>query len=452
MSVPKSYTSVKDEMSQIAKLATPVAIWSLGLMLMGFVDVLCVARLEDSAQLAAVSLGHIYSFSVIVFGQGVLRGLDPFMSQAHGAGEKLALAEHLWRALLYALVLTVPICIFHWFASPLLTLVNQPESVVPITASYCNALIWGIFPSMIFVALGQFFQNLGKVMLPMLAILVANVVNLVVDMMLVLGFEPLSIPALGATGCGHATSAVRWVMCAVLMVFGWATLRKYKLTDFKKVFSWRENVRVLAKGLPIGAQSCFEGWAFSVLALMMGWLGAVELAAHAVVINLVAMTYMVPAGIGAAAATRVGHLIGLGSKMWSRSAWISVGFSVAWMSLMGVFLWVFRSPIANYYASEDAVYLAIVGLLPVAAAFQVFDGVQVTIFGALRGAGDTQFPALLNMIAYWAVGLPVGYLLGVYYGLGSVALWGSVAAALMMISVFVVFRLLWLERRGVERV
>lgn len=445
-----SYTTARDETRHIMALAAPVAIWNLGLMLMGFVDVLFVARLDQSAELAAVSLGHIFSFSVLVFGQGVLRGLDPFMAQAHGANDRAKASEHLGRALLFALILTIPGIVLHGLAQPLLTWFDQPAEVIPITARYCEALIWGILPATVFVALSQFFQSVGKVLWPMVAILVANALNVVLDGALVLGVPALGIPSLGSYGCGLATSAVRWVMLCVLAVLGWRLLRRTMPTSFAPVLELRTNLRVLATGLPIGAQACLEGWAFSMLGLMMGWLGPTELAAHAVAINLVAMTYMVPAGIGAAAATRVGHLIGSGSSRWASSAWLSVGFSTAWMVVMALMLWLGRSSIANYYTDEAAVVALIVALLPIAAAFQVVDGVQATVFGALRGAGDTQFPAMANVVGYWVIGLPIGYIAGVMYGHGALALWGSVAIALCIISVLVVVRLLWIARRGVK--
>ena len=449
---PRGYTSLRGETAQIASLAAPVAIWNLGLMLMGFVDVFWVARLEDSAQLAAVSLGHIYSFSVLVFGQGLLRGFDPFLAQAHGAGERARLAEHLARAILFTLVLTLPTIALHWLAGPLLQLFDQPEAIVPITVAYCESLIWGLAPALLFVALGQFFQNLGRALLPMVAILIANVLNLVLDRMFVLGFEPWHIPSFGAVGCGHATSIGRWVMCLVLVAFGWRSLKQYRPARLGDVFDWQMNMRVLRTGLPVGAQACLEGWAFSALGLMMGWLGKAELAAHAVVINLAAMTYMVPAGIGAAASIRVGHLIGLGDARWPTSAWLSIAFSVCWMTCTGLFFWLAREPLAAYYSVEQSVRLTIIALLPVAAGFQIFDGIQATAFGALRGAGDTTFPAAANMIGYWIIGLPAGYLFGVHFGFGAVALWGSVALALMIISFLVLGRLFVLVRRGVERV
>ncbi len=451
MATTPPYTTLKDELRHISALAMPVAIWTLGLMMMGFVDVLFVARLEVSAELAAVSLGHIFSFSVLVFGQGVLRGLDPFMAQAHGASDRAKVSEHLGRALLFAMILTIPGVILHALTEPLLHWFAQPDEIIPITARYCEALIWGILPATVFVALSQFYQSLGRVMLPMVAIVIANVLNVILDGALVLGVPAIGLESMGSQGCGFATSVVRWVMVCALVILGWRTLKEALPSSFEPVLDLRTNVKVLATGLPIGAQACLEGWAFSVLGLMMGWLGPTELAAHAVVINLAAMTYMVPVGIGAAASTRVGHLIGSGSERWSSAAWLSVVFSVGWMSVMAAGLWWGRAWIADYYTDDAAVMALILGLLPIAAAFQIFDGVQATVFGALRGAGDTQFPALTNMFAYWLIGLPVGYVVGVVQGRGALALWGSVALALMIISVLVVGRLFWLARRGVTR-
>ena len=449
---PPAYTTWRGEARHLAALAAPVAIWTLGLMLMGFVDVVFVSKLNQSAQLAAVSLGHIFSFSVLVFSQGVLRGLDPFLSQAFGSNQRGKIGEHLCRGVLYAAVLAIPSVALHLAAGPLLELFAQPAEVIPFAARYCSALTWGLVPANLFMALSQFFQSLGRAKLPMVAILIANVVNVALDGALVLGVPALGVPALGVTGCALATSAVRWLMLALLVALGWRSLKAYWPESLRALGDLKAHRRVLRLGLPIGAQACLEGWAFSALGLMMGWLGEQELAAHGVAINLVALTYMVPSGIGAAASARVGHLIGARSRRWPRSAWLSVAIGAAWMAMTALLLYAERERLARAFTEEPEVIAIVASLMPIAAAFQLFDGVQAAAFGALRGAGDTRLPALLNIIGYWLIGLPLGYLLTSRLGYGAEALWGSVALALALIALLVTWRLAHLSRGGVSAI
>jgi Na+-driven multidrug efflux pump len=179
----------------------------------------------------------------------------------------------------------------------------------------------------------------------------------------------------------------------------------------------------------------------------MGALGSAELAAHAIAINIVSLTFMVPFGIGSAAATRVGNLVGAGHP-WQRAGWLAVGVGVAWMTLTSTALVFAPGPLARLYTPDAAVVGVAVVILPIAGAFQLFDGVQAVSFGVLRGAGDVRVPALANVVGYWVVGLPLAWWTGVHQAQDAARVWSALAVALVIVAALLLARLSWVGRRG----
>ena len=444
---PLETSSLGEEVSRLLKLAWPVVLGQCGLTGLNLVDTVFAGKAGEHA-LAAVSLGNVTSLSAMMLGFGLLSGFDPFFSQAHGANNRDASARALYRALFFAVILAAPLILLHAQIAPLMVLLKQPAETIPLAASYCAALAVGVLPVLLFSALAQFLQGLGEMRAPMIAILCANVVNVIFDAVLILGWEEAGIPAMGALGCGIATAVVQWGMLFFLLAIAWKKLSAYPFPRTgQPVFDPKMLMSMLRVGAPVSLQRALEAWAFSSLGVMMGMLGERELAAQSVAINIVSFTFMIPFGIGAAAATRVGNLVGAG-RPWRTTAWLAVVFSVAWMSMMAVFFTATGDNIASIFI-EDAAVVATVGVvMPVAAAFQIFDGVQASAFGVLRGAGDTRWPAMINLLGYWVIGIPLGYWFGVHLYQDPRYVWGGVAVALALISALVVARMVWVMRRG----
>ena len=442
-------TTTWGEGRRLAHLAWPVVLAQLGIVALGAEDVLLVGRLGGEA-LAAVSAGHLWSFAVLLAGLGTMRGLDPLFAQAHGAGDKEAGAAALWRAFILALVISVPVTVAHLLAEPALRLLNQPAEIIPVAGEYCRVVALGIVPAMLLQALTQFLQGMGQMRLPLIAVIAANIVNLALDIVAVYGLEVpgvLSVPALGPVGCGWATTGARVAWLATLVWLARPLLRQYKPPLMRILLAPRAFARVLADGLPVGLQTGLEVWAFSAAGVLMGMLGTTELAAHAVTINVVSVTFMIPFGIGAAAATRVGNLVGAGHR-WQRAAWVSVGMGTGWMALTSTVLVLAPHHLARFYTEDAAVIALAASLFPVTATFQLADGVQAVTFGVLRGAGDTRWPALANVIGYWMVGLPLAWWIGVHHGPDPIAVWQGLALGIIIVSVLVLARLVWRGRVG----
>ena len=437
------------ELRRLWRLAWPVVLGGLGMVAMGTVDVAMVGAVSGD-DLAAVGIGHIWSFGVLIVGLGALSGLDPIFSQGWGAGERAELGRALARTMVLATALSVPMVGLMWVAEPALAALHQPPEILPVAGAYCRAAAWGVWPAMLFQAIGRYLQGRGEMKVPMLAVFAGNLANVGGNYALVFGLTlpgGLVVPAMGAVGCGVSTSLVRWVMLAAVLWLGAEALRELPRPTWAETLSPRAQLHLVAQGGPVGIQHALEVWAFSATGLLMGSLGSVEVAAHAVAINLVSVTFMVAYGIGAAAATRVGNLIGAGLE-WRRSAWIAVGVGVAWMACTASVLASVPGLLVGLFTRDVVVAAVAASLLPVAAAFQLFDGVQVVTFGVLRGAGDTRFPALINLLGYWVIGLPVAWWMGVHTDASPRWVWGGLVIGLCIVATLLLWRLRVIQKRS----
>jgi MATE family multidrug resistance protein len=278
----------------------------------------------------------------------------------------------------------------------------------------------------------------------------ANLSNAGLNWVFVYGH--LGSPAFGAAGSALATLVSRWLMAIALLGLAWPTLRPH--LGLRRD-SWRMApiVRILRLGVPIGLQMLLESGAFGAIGLMMGMLGTTEMAGHQIAITLAALTFMVPLGVGAAAAVRVGRAVGerdkARAKLAARAAFIcGMGF----MAITALIFLLAPRLLAQLFTSDVGV-IGIAGLLiPVAGVFQIFDGAQAVGAGVLRGLGDTRAP-LIGMIAgYWLIGLPVSLALGFRTPLRAAGLWWGFVASLSMVALFLAFRIRVLFRREIMRI
>jgi len=215
----------------------------------------------------------------------------------------------------------------------------------------------------------------------------------------------------------------------------------------------RPLLRMLKLGLPIGAQMMLEGGAFNVMALLMGWLGVVQVAAHQIALNLASLAFMVPLGVSSAAAVIVGHAVGRGDAEGVRRATVaSLAVGAGFMLCTGGLFIFAPAPFAGLYTS-DALVLALAALLlPLAGVFAVFDGLQVVAIGLLRGLGETRVPLIVNVIGFWCIGMPVSLWLGFGLGYGAVGLWWGLVVGLVIVAVFLIVRVRQREQHGLERI
>jgi MATE family multidrug resistance protein len=438
MPIPADWYPRRDDFRALLTLAVPVVTVQVGMMLMGVVDTLMVGRLSPEA-LAAVALGNLYGMAVTLFAQGVLLAIDPLVAQAVGAGDGPAIARGIQRALVLAVVLTVPISFFLLFGAPVLGAMRQPPAVVPLADTYARLLIPGIFPFLAFGVGRQALQALGKLRAVVTTIVVANAVNVGLNWALIFG--RWGLPALGVAGSAIATSASRWLMLLLLLTLGWQELKRHLRPWLPESMAPAALVRMAHLGLPIGLQFELEFSAFGGVALLAGGLGTTQVASHQIAINLASLTYMVPLGISAAAAVLVGHAVGRGHAAEARRQAVTALLTGAgFMAGTGLLFLTVPGTLARLYSPDPGVIALASALIPLAGIFQVFDGTQVTAIGVLRGVGDTRTPFLVTLMGYWALGMPFGMLLGLRLGLGAVGLWWGLVAGLGAVAGILVFR------------
>jgi multidrug resistance protein, MATE family len=433
----------RDDLRDMAQVAAPVVLINVGIQAMGVVDTLMVGRLGGAA-IAAVALGNFYFFNVSVFGIGLLFAIDPVVSQAVGAGDHEGVARGVQRGFILALAVSVLVMAALVPGEWLLHALGQPADVVGETAVYARRRLLGVVPFFAFAVLRQTLQAMGPMRPIIIAAGVANIVNVTANWLLIFGNA--GAPQLGVEGAGYATAISTWCMAVVLAWLAWPIVRDAVRPWRAAAMEWTPMSRMLRIGVPIGVQWFFESFAFGLTALFMGWMGTASLAGHEIALNMAALTFMVPLGVSGAAAAVVGRAIGRGDLSTARrDAFAAIACGVGFMCISAVVFIAAPEWLTSLYTDEAATVAVAVALIPLAGWFQVFDGLQAVTSGVLRGTGDTRVPAVLHMVAFWGVGIPLGYYLGFHTPWRERGLWmglvAGLAAAALLQSARVVRRL-----------
>jgi len=373
------------------------------------------------------------------------------VAQSLGAGDREAAARGVQRGLILAGTLTVPVTAFFLPVRFLLGALQQPPEVVPDASGYVWASIPGIFPFLAFVVLRQSLQAMHRTAPIVATILGANVLNVALNWVLIFGH--LGFPPLGAVGSAWATSASRLAMALGLVIAARADLAPVLTPRRPRVLEVAPLRAMLRLGLPIAVQYQLEIGAFATIGLLMGYLGTREVAAHQIALNLASLTFMVPLGISAAAAVRVGHAVGRGDAAGvRRSASAASALGVLFMGAMAVVLVAAPGVLARAYTNEANVIAVAAILIPIAGFFQVFDGAQVVAAGVLRGLGDTRAPMVINVLGFWLVGMPLSLHLAFRAKAGPAGLWWGLVAGLGAVALLLAVRVVSRLRRALSRV
>lgn len=436
------------EARRLAALATPVAITQLATMLLWTVDLLMVGRI-DVLSLNAVSLGRIWVMGTTICAMGLIFGLDAIASQAHGARDRERLGEVLLHAGALALAVSVPLAGLWLGTERILLGLGQDPATVALAHRFVVVQIPGLPFFLLFVALKQYLQARGIVRPAMWVSFAACGCNGFLNWLLIFGH--LGLPRLGAVGAGIATAITEALMLGGLLL----VVRRFRLQRGATTVVDLTRLRVkglseiLRLGVPVAVMLALEYWAFAISTLWAGRLGPIELAAHSIALNLASITYMVPLGIGLGASTRVGNLIGAGEpRAAQRAAWVAFALGGGVMAVFALLFVAGRSIIPFWFTPDAAVVALAATLLPVVAAFELFDGLQVVASGVLRGMGRTRPAALFNLVGYYALGLPLAAWLGHRERLGLVGIWWGLALGLAVVAALSV---VWVARRGPAR-
>lgn len=415
----------KHQFRYIVGLAVPVVFAELGWMAMSVVDTIMVGPLGPAA-IGAVSVGTAVFDVPAIFGIGLLLGLDTVVSQSYGAGRRRECDAWLWHGLYLAFIVAGPLMIATYLGLIGLPYFGVQHTVLEPARLYVAQLSWSLPPLLIYAAVRRYLQGISCVRPVMIALITANIVNVVGNALL--------IPRFGVEGAAWATVGARVYMAALLC--GYAVLREPSLVRSIPRAGWHPIRQLLALGVPAAGQILLEVGVFATTTVLAGRLRPEALAAHHVVLNIAGTTFMVPLGISSAGAVVVGQAIGRGDPAGAkRSGWLAIALGAGFMTCTAAMMVLFSQPLLRVFTTNAEVLSIATPLLFAAVLFQIFDGTQVTATGVLRGAGNTKTPMYANLMAHWLLGLPAGYYLCFHSGWGVWGLWTGFCIGLTVVGI-----------------
>ena len=416
------------EVKAFLTLAIPLAGVQLSQAAIGFVDTLMMGRIGLET-LAAGGLAAL-TFSVFLYtASGVLMGVSPIVATAYGAGDKQQIERVVQQGCLMAVGLAIPISVGIANFDVLMRQLGQAETTVVLGNTYLDIMVWGFFPALGFSLLRSVVAAMSHTRIIMSIAIGGTIVNVIGDY--ILGFGKFGFPQLGIAGLALASILAMWAMFLALVGY---ILTHKELKDYQ-FFSGiyrvdRQMLRSLIRvGVPIGIATALEIGLFTIVTYLMGLLGTEVLAAHQVVLQTIAITFMVPLAMSYAATIRVGQESGQHNQIGAtRAGYVGAAIGLIFMLLMAAILLLFPHQIIGIFLdlndprNANVIPLA-TGIMTIAAISQILDGPQKIIMGALYGLQDTRIPMLLSFLTFWGVGLTIGYWLGFHTPLGGSGLW-----------------------------
>lgn len=441
-------------------LASPVILGMLGHTMVAFIDNIMVGQL-GTAELAAVSLGNSFMFIAMSLGIGFSTAITPLIAEADGEGNFEAGKSTFKHGLFLCTALSIALFGVILLAKPLMYIMNQPEEVVDLAMPYLNLVAVSLIPLIIFQAFKQFSDGLSMTKYPMYATIIANVVNVILNYLLIFG--KFGFPELGIVGAAIGTLVSRVIMLGYL----WYLLSKnYKSKDYVlniKFFTLTKKMiqKIMSLGFPSALQMFFEVAIFTAAIWLSGILGKNPQAANQIALNLSSMTFMVAMGFSVAAMVRVGNQKGLKRfRELRRIAYSIFMVTVLFASIFAVAFFAFNDILPKLYLDFDdtanfkdnfQVVSIASKLLLIAAIFQISDGVQVVVLGALRGMQDVKIPTLITFVAYWVIGFPISYYLSLYTSYESSGIWIGLLAGLTASGIMLLLRFNYLSKRQINQ-
>jgi MATE family multidrug resistance protein len=429
------FRDLRPEFRPMLSLAAPVVLAELGWMTMGIVDTLMVGRVSPEA-IGAVGVGSAIFMGFVIFAMGLMLGLDTLVSQAFGAGKLEACHRWLYHGVVLAVLASFPMIRVLFAASDALSRWGLAPSVLVLTQQYLDVVIWSVPPLLMYSAFRRYLQGMGVVRPIMIALVMANIVNVFGNWILIFGV--FGAPALGVRGAAWATVLSRVAMAGFLLITI-VTREKHqqrRLFDTPLTIEPQWMWRLVVLGFPAAMQLTLEVGVFATASALAGRLAPIALAAHQIAINIASFTFMVPLGVASSGAVRVGHAVGRGDPAGAaRAGWTALVLGSVFMSCSAVVFLAAPGALIGAFTEDSNVREVGVSLLRVAAVFQLFDGLQAVSTGVLRGLGDTRTPMLWNLAGHWMIGLPLGYVLCFGLGVGVVGLWWGLSTGLIICGI-----------------
>ena len=440
------------ELTETLRLAVPIALTQLGQIAMMTTDLVLIGRLGDES-VAAAALAHTVFFISFTFGMGLVSAVAPLAAQAFGARNPRSVRRALRVGLWAALVISLPMMVVPLFGGQILQTLGQSPAIADLAQRYLFGLAWGITPALWFLAIRGFMGAVNRPEPGLWITLAAIPANAVLGYLLIYG--ELGLPRLGLLGAGLATTTINSAMflAGLWFVTERRPFRKYHVLGRIWRIDWTLMRELIVIGAPISISFLLEYGLFAAAALLMGLISTTALAAHQVALQIAAILFMVPFGVGMAATVRVGHAVGRGDgPAVKRAGSVATSLGIVFMSAMTLVVIFGRFAIARFFFGEAAESAGVIDLtatlLMVGATFFVADGIQTVSAGALRGMNDTRIPLLFAVISYWLIGFPAAYGLAFQMDFGAVGVWIGLSCGTAVYAVLLVLRF----RRLADRV
>ena len=446
--------ALKRELSATFALSWPIVLANLAINVLPAINAAMLGRLSPQA-LAAGALAFNLMQPPLVLGIGVVAALSPIAAAKIGAGaDRDGVRRAMHQALLSALLIAAVAWIALSRTRSILVVLGEPQDLAEQAAAFMRGYQWGLAPTLMFFAGRSVFAALERPRPTLLAGMVAAGFNVLANEALVFG--EFGMPRLGVFGSGLATTLSETLMCLILVA---ASLIDPRLSALKLfALPWSPALRELAAlwrlGLPIGATIVAEVGVFNAATFVIGLIGPVALAGHAIALQIASLAFMVPLGLGQAATVRVGLAYGARDAVRiARAGWSAFGLTAAFALISATTMIAaprfLIAPFIDIRAPENAATVeTAVALLRIAAIFQIFDASQATLANMLRGLHDSRLPLVIALLGYWAIGAPIGIALGFAASLGAVGVWIGLACGLAAVAILLMIRWLAKERRG----
>jgi MATE family multidrug resistance protein len=435
---------VKKEIYPLLRLAMPLIMTGLMQSLVWFFETVFLARLGTETLAAGALVSWLFgTLSVILF--GTLSSVNILVAHRYGANDHPAIALIVRDAFLLALLLVVPTFLLFWNMSPVFLLFGQSPAIVALSQSYLHALAFGILPDFLLIVLIEFIVGLGHTRIIMFFTVVEVGFSIFFSYVLILG--RFGFPAMGITGAGWGITMSYWLSALILFLYVLSdkAYKKY-FQDLLKLQRISYMVELIKIGLPMGLMFFIEVGFFFALTLMAGTFGSQSMAANQIALQYLCLFMAVIFAIAQAVTVRMGHLLGAKEKpAAARACYLGIFISGVLMFLVAFVSWVYPEVlIAADFNVSDARHVLLIqdikAFLMVSAIFQIFEGIRITLFGALRSLKDTQFTLGTSVVSFWFIALPVGYLLASKSFLGAPGLWWGMVLGAAISTILLAFR------------
>jgi multidrug resistance protein, MATE family len=444
----KQTYSIKGKLSQFSIILVPILVTQLGMFSMNFFDTIMSGQFSPN-DLAGVAIGSSLWVPVFTGLSGILLAVTPIVAQLIGGGKKREVPHTVFQGVYAAVFLSLLVMgIGMIVLDPILNGMSLNETVHRVAKDYLIALSIGMIPLFIYNVLRSFIDALGLTRVTMFITLLSLPINVILNYIFIFG--KLGLPAFGGVGAGYASAITYWVITFIAF---WVIQSKSPFQDFQ-IFNamqkpnfgkWKEIFKI---GVPIGLSIFFEVSIFSAVTLLMSEYKTAVIAAHQAALNFASFLYMIPLSISMALTIVVGYEVGAKRLKDAKAySWMGVSIALILAILYGVILFVFRNEISHLY-SDDAYVLELIGhFLLYAVFFQLSDAIQAPVQGALRGYKDVNITFIMALISYWVIGLPLGYLLANFTGLGPYGYWLGLTSGLTAGAFTLSGRLLVIQKR-----